>query len=337
MKLVFHAPNVHQGGGGTLLRLALQGVGPAQPCVLIADRRFEVNGLPEHIAFERFAPTIAGRLSAELRLGSLAGPGDAVLCMGNLPPLFSSQARVLLFLQNRYLCENLPLHGFGWRTRLRIAAERIWLRQRLRSGMRILVQTATMRQSVQRSLGTDALIMPFAAAAGTAPRHAGNTGIPRFLYPASAEPHKNHATLIEAWRLLRQQDVSAELHLTIDRNTPLAATIEHERARGLSIVNHGQLAPADLAILYRDSTALIFPSLFESYGLPLLEAQAAGLPIVAAERDYVRDSTVPAQTFDPESPLSIARAVRRLLGNPDLPEPPLSPEDFIMRVVTDRG
>ena len=65
------------------------------------------------------------------------------------------------------------------------------------------------------------------------------------------------------------------------------------------------------------------------------KAHAAGLPIVAAERDYVRDVVAPAQTFDPESPLSIARAIRRLLGTPEVPAPPLTPAEFMHRVITD--
>jgi hypothetical protein len=43
----------------------------------------------------------------------------------------------------------------------------------------------------------------------------------------------------------------------------------------------------------------------------------AGLPILAPELDYVRDVCVPIQTFDPHSPVSIARAVKRFLGQPD--------------------
>ena len=52
---------------------------------------------------------------------------------------------------------------------------------------------------------------------------------------------------------------------------------------------------------------------FESFGLPLLEAKFLGLPILASELDYVRDVVEPTETFDPESPVSISRAVQRFL------------------------
>ena len=73
---------------------------------------------------------------------------------------------------------------------------------------------------------------------------------------------------------------------------------------------------------------MIFPSTSESFGLPLIEATHAGLPILASELDYVRDVCSPVQTFDPTSPVSIARAVKRFLA---APEPALqlrSPQEF---------
>ena len=85
---------------------------------------------------------------------------------------------------------------------------------------------------------------------------------------------------------------------------------------------------ADVLVLYATAKAMIFPSTSESFGLPLVEATQLGLPILAPELDYVRDVCSPAHTFDPASPVSIARAVKRFLA---VPEPVLqlrSPQDF---------
>jgi glycosyltransferase involved in cell wall biosynthesis len=67
--------------------------------------------------------------------------------------------------------------------------------------------------------------------------------------------------------------------------------------------------------------------------LPLLEAARARLPIVAAERDYVRDIVTPAETFDPESPVSIARAVRRFLRCPEEPMFVMSASEFLEQLL----
>jgi glycosyltransferase involved in cell wall biosynthesis len=70
----------------------------------------------------------------------------------------------------------------------------------------------------------------------------------------------------------------------------------------------------------------------ESFGLPLIEARQAGLPILASELDYVRDVVDPEQTFDPDSPMSIARAVKRFLGVEVTPIPLLSASQFLESV-----
>jgi glycosyltransferase involved in cell wall biosynthesis len=87
-----------------------------------------------------------------------------------------------------------------------------------------------------------------------------------------------------------------------------------------------------MAILYAQSSVLIYPSLFESFGLPLLEARQVGLPIIAAERDYVRDVVEPVESFDPESSSSIARAVLRHRGLIAEPNLPASAEFFLRQL-----
>jgi glycosyltransferase involved in cell wall biosynthesis len=82
----------------------------------------------------------------------------------------------------------------------------------------------------------------------------------------------------------------------------------------LQIQNLGTIDAAAMAAAYVRTDALIYPSLLESFGLPLIEASVAGVPIIAAELDYVRDVVSPVQTFDPASAISIARAVKRFCG-----------------------
>lgn len=58
---------------------------------------------------------------------------------------------------------------------------------------------------------------------------------------------------------------------------------------------------------------MIFPLLAETFCLPMLEAKAIGLPIIASGRDFVRDVCTPTETFEPTSPRSIAAAVERFM------------------------
>jgi len=157
-----------------------------------------------------------------------------------------------------------------------------------------------------------------------------------FVYVASGDAHKNHGNLLLAWRLLAEAGLKPSLALTVDALSHLMLASEITKQRdhhGLNIVNLGKVASADMPALYKSSSAMIFPSKVESYGLPLIEATQMGLPVLASELDYVRDVIEPVETFDPESPVSIARAVRRFLKNPDPIGPVGTAEEFLAEVL----
>jgi glycosyltransferase involved in cell wall biosynthesis len=140
-----------------------------------------------------------------------------------------------------------------------------------------------------------------------------------FIYVADGEAHKNHRKLVDAWILLAHQGIYPSLGLTLPaRFTPLWQEIEQLIGEhNLHIVNFGAMPHDEVLDLYGNTLALVFPSTTESFGLPLLEAANAGLPIIAAELDYVRDVCQPCQTFNPHSSRSIADAVKRFLNKPD--------------------
>ena len=102
---------------------------------------------------------------------------------------------------------------------------------------------------------------------------------------------------------------------------------------GLKVTNAGELSHQDALTLYKKAGAAIYPSTFESFGLPLIEARQAGLPVLASELDYVRDVLDPEQTFDPESSQSIARAVKRFMGKEEKALPLLDAHGFIEHIL----
>jgi len=156
-----------------------------------------------------------------------------------------------------------------------------------------------------------------------------------FLYVASGEPHKNHRSLVMAWTLLAEEGIRPGLCLTLDKNrfSDLCVWIEDQiKNTGLNVTNVGSISAQDLDRVYKESLALIYPSDFESLGLPLIEARCVGLPILASERDYVRDAVDPEETFDPSSPVSIARAVKRFLGIPEKPLPVMNAKEYLSKV-----
>jgi len=321
LTLVIHAPNIHLGGGRTLLLALLSAL--KQPAVVQLDERFEpLPELDPGVRVIRVAPSLFGRLQAERRLQLLCRSGDVLLCFGNLPPLFRSSALVFVYLQNRYLTDSRPLVGLPWSARVRIHIERLWLRHCLRNAIP-LVQTETMSQEVREHFGRDARVLPFISGDMQSPPDRPALCYD-FLYVASGEPHKNHHRLLQAWVLLADRGFRPSLCLTLDtqRDAALCDWVAQLAQRHDLRIFNNPLPPGQISGLYAQCNALIYPSLFESFGLPLLEARRAGMPIVAAERDYVRDVVVPVESFDPESAMSIARAVLRhqnLACEPSLP------------------
>lgn len=318
--LIFlYAPNVHTGGGFVLLRALLAAWPVGMPLRTFLDARAcGTLVLPALASAIWVRPAVSDRLAAEWRLRAAAGPGDTVLCFHGLPPLFRSAGRVVVFQQNRHLFGHIQMSRFAPRTALRLALERFVSRAFRHNVAEYIVQTPTMARALSAWLPDKPTIrvLPFAE---PAPYQAAAIPIWDFVYVSDGEAHKNHSNLLKAWELLSSQDIRPRLALTLGpRDKGLAEQVDSlRRSTGAEVHNLGHLSHEEVLALYAVSRALIFPSLSESFGLPLVEARQMGLPILASEFDYVRDVCEPAQSFDPMSPVSIARAVRRFLDRPE--------------------
>lgn len=324
--LVLYAPNVHTGGGLVLLRALLR-EWPAGLLLraILDERATDKISLPAQARVIWVQTTLASRFKAERQLVAMAQPADTVLCFHGLPPLFRSAGRVVLFHQNRLLLGLMQLRDFPLRTGLRVAVER-WISRTFRHHVaEYIVQTPTMARALTDWHGGSpkVTVLPFAQAFAARPRL---TPVWDFVYVSDGLPHKNHARLLQAWVLLAAEGIRPRLALTIGpRDQVLADQVAGLVARkGVNIHNSGHIEHDEVLALYASAGALVFPSLGESFGLPLIEARQAGLSILAPELDYVRDVCEPAQTFDPQSATSIARAVKRFLQLADpvpLPQP----------------
>ena len=345
MKKVFiHAINIHQGGGRSLLAALLQVRHVNTELLLFLDERMRTFGaMVCNVKAIYVQSTIWHRLKAELWLSQKTSLGDVVLCFGNLPPLFKLRARVVVFVQNRYLIEDVALNAFALKVRIRLMIERLWLSQKIKNADEFIVQTSTMKKLLKtKTQGKIPIrILPFVAKSIDYTRFAMQSNSQKelhgnFVYVASGEPHKNHAQLIEAWCLLANENIFPSLCLTLNEVhfSDLCETIAKlKQKHGLKINNVGELIHSDVLMLYARSGAAIYPSTFESFGLPLIEARQAGLPVLASELDYVRDVLDPEQVFDPNSSVSIARAVKRFMGIVEQPLPLLSATEFLDQIL----
>jgi glycosyltransferase involved in cell wall biosynthesis len=142
----------------------------------------------------------------------------------------------------------------------------------------------------------------------------------RFIfYPANPWKHKNHEVLLRALRLLREQrGRRLDLVLTGFGQDDGSSVAGMARAHGVrdQVRALGYLAVEELAYVYRRADMLVFPSLFEGFGIPLVEAMAAGCPVVAARATSIPEVTGDAaEVFDPVSPAALAAAIEHVLDD----------------------
>jgi len=142
------------------------------------------------------------------------------------------------------------------------------------------------------------------------------------LYPANFWKHKNHEGLLQALRILRDDEglaIDAVLTgLSMPNGYPLAAkAAEYGVDSQIHILGH--VSVEELADLYRRARMLVFPSRFEGFGIPLLEAMASGCPVAAANVASIPEVTGDsALLFDPEQPRAIADAIAKLWCDKEL-------------------
>jgi glycosyltransferase involved in cell wall biosynthesis len=142
---------------------------------------------------------------------------------------------------------------------------------------------------------------------------------PFLFYPAHPWLHKNHQGLLEAILLVdRMLPRNHKLVLTsqpFGADHPAAALLFHPRIRE-RVVHLGYRSPIEIAALYRTAEALVFPSLFEGFGLPLVEAMQQGCPIICGHHSSLPEIAGEAALYtDVESPEAIASSIMSIIRN----------------------
>jgi glycosyltransferase involved in cell wall biosynthesis len=201
-----------------------------------------------------------------------------------------------------------------------------YLRMRLppaaRSTSVITTPSWFVRETVIRRLGADpervvVVSAPLPATKeGQAP--AGPPGRPTFLYPAITNPHKNHRTLLDAFaRVIAARD-DAVLVFTGSRGAAEGSVRRAIGELGLSrsVRRAGRVSAEELNGLFRRSVALVYPSTYEGFGLPLAEAMAVGCPVIASDRTALPEVVDGAGVLlDPYDTRAWAEAMLRLLDD----------------------
>ncbi len=140
----------------------------------------------------------------------------------------------------------------------------------------------------------------------------------QLLFAGSLEPRKNLPALIQALEILQKKGIEVPLVLTgpqgwknlsvkdMLKKSPVAQQIQHK----------GFVSDEELDSLYRESAAVVFPSVYEGFGLPILEAVSRGTPVLTSQGTVMESILGDCGIyFNPNSPESIAKAIEEFWGH----------------------
>ncbi len=212
--------------------------------------------------------------------------------------------------------------------------------KRMKKVDRILTDSACSRSDICRRLGfpedrvhviyldVDPLFAPgdpAEAQAGLAEHY--RIREPFLFYVGGSDFRKNLPTLIEAFAAIRKRGYSGKLVLggeTFGWGIPEVVEIRRKvTAFSLEqeVVFPGYIPDADLPLFYRACDLFVFPSLYEGFGLPVLEAMRCGTPVLCSNRSSLPEVAGDAAAyFDPQDADSLADTFERVWGNPNARE-----------------
>jgi glycosyltransferase involved in cell wall biosynthesis len=153
------------------------------------------------------------------------------------------------------------------------------------------------------------------------------------LCPGGADWRKNLRGLVDGWAATRDavDDGTVELVITGQLRAHHDEIVDHARRAGVdgSLRLAGRVSEEDLRLLYQTAHLVVFPSWFEGYGLPVMEARRSGTAVVASRNSSLVELLPDHALFDLDDPGDLARHLTRALEDPtwtatlrEVPDPP---------------
>lgn len=352
MKVFINAVSAQTGGALTYLRAVI----PLLAQKVVADKNGRVvllardgaAGAAEIAGVEQREPGTVGDAQGlwgmarriwfdqrELPRLLVKGRADALFSSANFGTLKSPVRQVLLVRNTVYFDEVLLRQISSPSLRAKYRAQAILARRTIAAADVVLYPTRAMQElAAPGAWKENWVVAPYGARLdlfSPAPQQARDTPPrTRLLHVSVYSEQKNLKTLLSATRILEGRGKRAwELRLTAGIRAvppgPAHPNLERERreieeleGRGV-VTDLGPRPYKDLPELYRGSDIFVFPSYTESFGHPMVEAMASGVPVVAADtptnREVCGDAAVYFETFSPEA---CAEAVQRVAESPDL-------------------
>jgi hypothetical protein len=321
--LFIDAVYIHESGGKALLEYFIEKlIEQRKDFFILFDKRLTSSFLNQ-LSPNQYQLVTASEDNRKQVYQSISNRPTTIFCFANVPPPIHIQnITVFIYFQNVLLLSNFfDDNHYSIGSKLLLQAKRSYIQFKNNSAYHWIVQSERLKQEHSNRLSLNknqVYVLPFFREEVRVQHNAHQTD--KFIYVADGVPQKNHTILLKAWEYLYDTyQITPELHLTIPtRFTELNAAVEQLKLKGIKIINHGVINKADLNLLYEQCGYLIFPSLRESFGLPLIEAVQAGCGVLAADLAYVYAVIKPSAVFNPTDAISIADLVAQLTTKSDL-------------------
>ena len=242
---------------------------------------------------------------------------SSILCLSNVPPPIFTSIKTSIFFQNSLLLNPLS-HPISFKDRIINFLKFNYIKYYNQNDYNWIVQTPYIYKLLLENLlinSDQVSIFPIFKEKSESFNLKKITN--NFVYVSSGVSHKNHKRLIKAFiEAAKNTDKEIKLHVTLNKEE----LPKNVSPKNLKVEFHGTLSINAVNDLYNCCEFAIYPSLVESFGLPLIEASNHNCKVIASNLPYVHEIIEPSLTFDPYSVKSISNSISKAIETDDLPK-----------------
>lgn len=242
---------------------------------------------------------------------------SSILCLANVPPPIKTFVKTSIFFHNSLLLNPLS-HPISFKSRISNFFKFNYIKYYNQNDYNWIVQTSYIYKLLRENLIINSnQFSTFPIFEEKLESYNSKKITNDFVYVSSSVSHKNHIRLIKAFiGAANNTNKDFKLHLTLNEEE----LPKYIFPKNLKIEFHGTLSIDMVNELYNFCEFTIYPSLVESFGLPLIEAANYNCKVIASDLPYIHEIIEPSLTFDPYSTESISNAILKAIDTDDLPK-----------------
>ena len=322
--ILIDALYINSFGGKTILELfSIKLINSNLDYHFILDSRLKSNFI-QNLKTDSFTITVVAHESRKNFYLKNINRFSSIICLANIPPPIQTSVKTSIFFHNCLLLNPLN-QKVSIKNRIINFLKFCYIKFYNQNDYHWVVQTPLVNKLIKESLNINsAQISTYPVFNEFIEVNHAKKNLNEFVYVSSIGSHKNHKRLIKAFiEAANNTDKEIKLHLTLYKEDLPKIVIP----QNLKIVFHGYLIIDNVYELYNSCEFAIYPSLVESFGLPLIESANRGCKVLASDLPYVHEVVKPSLAFDPYSVKSISNTIVKALEEDNLPDTKVNVEN----------